>query len=675
MVVAYSEMIPFIAVGYGLYLLLTLRSWKANPGRGLAVLGMAAAVMLILLNRFLGLATIYMLGQFGRVPSEDPVTTLFPYYMIPSGPVFFWGMYPLGQTFPNVAWLSFLVASSLVFSAVVALLVVRSAWRRQAPAVLCLVMIAVFAALFHKGSGFGMYKLAMYCQPFILTALVVGWISLWRRRAVQILPLVALGLLGARTHFSYVATSLGEGSGAFSEIPNASSTHLVREYANILAANPGRPVEVDAWNVVLAKFQMLESRDRAATFPSNNFLGNFGEVIAPTDLIGPEAAQRAGQIYRDFLRLYPRRLFDLHPDSLQTAATDPFRLDLVAQHAATADHPLLFIAETGRQAPFNRWREPQNVAGNFRSGGIESFGNHLVFIASRLGEPYYTAYRYTVATYQLETDLLFPDSTMAGMGRFLLFEIINPSPTVRLEMSLTDSLAGDHENRLPSAAAIGAERLSLPMMGRGSARVFSPPLTPQLIDGRQFVCVDMGGSGTVFKYKPGGLMKLWGQNVSLDHRQIVAFVRDVSLISENEYQVLAAPRGIQNFPQDLMNPHLEYSGIYEDGWIGDKGFLLLSQPPGPGRVVCRAIVPKISENSFSTEIVMRVDGKEVARKTVGLGDVELAADLPPATARRRIELSFSKIQHLPDPDNRPVGAELKAILIEAAPIPNAAPAR
>jgi hypothetical protein len=331
--------------------------------------------------------------------------------------------------------------------------------------------------------------------------------------------------------------------------------------------------------------------------------------------------------------------------------------------------PELFVAVTGRQAPFNRWHDSEELGANFRIGSRDEFGDHLIFIASQLGEPYYVFGRHQVSVYQLETDVEFPERTMSAVGRYMLFQAVHPSSKVRVEVALTASLAGDRQNRLPPAAVVGQTRTALPMLGRGSARVISEPLQLQMIDGRPFLAVDMGTLGTFFSYEPRGLMRLYGRDVRLDHRQMVGFLRDVSLVSDEDYQALKPPTVIRNFPQDLMDKNVEYSGIYEDGWVGDHSFVTLRQPPGAARLVCRMVVPDIPSNKrewLTTEVTITVDGKQVARKRVEVGEAALAAELPPGAGRRRIELSFSELQNLPDPDGRPVGAELEQIAIEPA---------
>ena len=60
-------------------------------------------------------------------------------------------------------------------------------------------------------------------------------------------------------------------------------------------------------------------------------------------------------------------------------------------------------------------------------------------------------------------------------------------------------------------------------------------------------------------------------------------------MSNAEYDRLAAPSTIQSIPADLANPNLEYSGIFEDGWVGRESYAQLSGGPS-GRLMIRADV-------------------------------------------------------------------------------------
>ena len=108
---------------------------------------------------------------------------------------------------------------------------------------------------------------------------------------------------------------------------------------------------------------------------------------------------------------------------------------------------------------------------------------------------------------------------MTAVGRRGMFQVLRPSPGMRLVFELTSSLAADADNHLPAGAeVIGSSRQRLGLTGRGSARVFSPPMDPQEIDGRSFVAFDLGRDAVPFRQPRSGLMRLYGRNISLDRR-------------------------------------------------------------------------------------------------------------------------------------------------------------
>src|SRR6185369_11309160 len=91
--------------------------------------------------------------------------------------------------------------------------------------------------------------------------------------------------------------------------------------------------------------------------------------------------------------------------------------------------------------------------------------------------------------------------------------------------------------RLPDAAAIGRQRLGLPLAGRGAARVISEPLEPQAISGNHYVALDMGQRWFRFDPRPSPWDR-FGRTVGGDRRRLSAFGRDVSLLSVEEFESL-----------------------------------------------------------------------------------------------------------------------------------------
>jgi hypothetical protein len=221
---------------------------------------------------------------------------------------------------------------------------------------------------------------------------------------------------------------------------------------------------------------------------------------------------------------------------------------------------------------------------------------------------------------------------------------------------------------------IGDRRVPLPVVGRGCARVFSGPLEPQQIGGRQFLMLDMGAFGKRLPVSRTGLMNLFGTDVAIDARDIVGRARDISIVSDEAYQDLRPPSRLYRFSSresdhPLRDPNLEYSGWYEnDGWMSEEAYCRLTQPPGMQVVSVRGVVPGIVPG-FHTSVSLLLDGVEVARAEVTPekdGGFALSAPAATEPGRREVRVRFSNYQRLPDPDNRPAGGKITSIGFEPA---------
>jgi hypothetical protein len=124
------------------------------------------------------------------------------------------------------------------------------------------------------------------------------------------------------------------------------------------------------------------------------------------------------------------------------------------------------------------------------------------------------------------------------------------------------------------------------------------------------------------------MMELYGANIPLDRRKLVGFGRDISLISEAEYQALPAPSSVSAFPTDLSNPALEYSGVYEDGWVSEAAFFYLRHKGAAATLRITGMIPQIVPGAFNSELTVRVDGNLVHKQALGLGDFALDIRIP-----------------------------------------------
>lgn len=703
--IAYPETIPFLAASVaGIWAIQQFVLRRTRLSSFLVPYGTAGICSLLILNVYLQDAfTFLRLQTQVEQASLDVETSVFPYYLIPSGLANLWGLQPISVA-AEEPWLSSgIVLGGLLLLAACAAAVSQS--RRGHPAaLLTLVMLFLALYLFARRVDFGLFKLAMFIQPFMTGTVVVAWLALirdlkWSDRrkifpgqVIAVAPILLCCLLGNRAQNFYVERSRGEnrdGRAGLTEVPGASATRFFEEAQQVAGAVRTPIMLFDTANNVLAKCVSVYTKGKALSTPSKDhfripsseyfqnamsFKGRFSwesglwpwpeQSNSRLKEYGLELIQARQKVYRrsefDLLRSGPRPL------------TNAFSLDIRTTPPGVATSDVTVIQTLPSQSGLNRRHfNSLSIAASSRQHlkvqPWEEVKNHLVLVHSERGQHYFIADRRQIALFPLEPDFFYKASTMSGVGRYLLFQIINPARTLRLGLELTATLKGDAENRLPPAAAIGAARQALPFVGRGSARVFSAPLIPQTIFERPFLGIDMGVDGTPFVKKRSGLMALYGTDVPLDYRYTVAFARDISVVTEEEYQNLRRPNHLKRFPEDLANPGLEYSGIYEDGWVSEAAFFTLDRPAQDSLLVIRGSVPTLGDPAFRTELQVLVDQRPVLNKVLPAGDFDLQMDLRDGPGQQhRIDLRFGTFQRLPSPDSRPVGAQLEFVGYETA---------
>jgi hypothetical protein len=662
LVVVYTEVVPFAGVA----IVACLAAWVARRRRSLRslawVLAPAGLVALVSLHTHTWAAARFLLRQSrGGIGSFDETTgqSLFPYLFLPSGLAQATGLQPLAL----VRWepwlsLSIVLGAALFLLAFAAAL--RLARRGEPVAFITTTMLVAGVGLVAMRAAFGLFKIILYLQPFMLATLALGWLRLGRRRLWWTLALAVLAAGNLAAQAAYVEQSRGTGS--MSELPSASTLRIPAAFHEALRSAAPGSLDLDTGNIVLAKIQALYFDGTPATFLTRDFLY---EDIGFYGIASTRGEYRA--------RIPPewRQGFDVFHDAVASRrAIHRFPLGEGGDgNAFSAPRPGTtaervpggaLALTTGTQSVFNR-----HTLGHERAAILvkpyAEISNHLVFVASQLGQHYYRfADRRRVSLYQLEDDPLYPGRTMAAVGRHLLFRIVNPGPSIRLVLDVSASFKGDGESRLPPAAVLGATRFPLPLVGAGAARVFSPPLTAREIDGASYLAIDMGADSARIPVPRTGLMRAYGQDVAIDGRRIVVFVRDISLVPDDAYAAQTPPRSLERLPQDLANAALEYSGIYEDGWIAEHASVHLARPPGASLLAVRGMALPAPPGSPTPELTVLVDGREVARRPL-VSEFTLRVEVPPGSSRARVELRVSPLQRLPAPDNRRIGVLLRSI--------------
>jgi hypothetical protein len=598
------------------------------------------AIVVVVLNSYFFTELGFLHAQSAHGLSAGSYPPLFGYVFVPSALPGVVGlqMLPPGSLAPHLD-LTIALAMVLIVGALIGS--VLSAYSGAAAAVVLVVDAALAVLLATKSSDFGLFKLAMYVQPFLVAALAI-WLANTRKRAIQSLAallLAALALAMLSSQHAYVEASENPG-----DVPNLSAADMIPAFHTVAAQDPGPIVSITE-NPVLIKLEAASAEGRPVYFQSRDvfslFVSEYLNEISSAKRVRTEHALRS--------RLWIPRSFDLMTTD---GAHDPFEEDPNATLSIKSGRCELSIAGPS-EVPFNRYALPSSSP-NLIITPCRAPRDLLAFTSSELGESFYLPKkRYNISFYQFQGDPFAPERTMAGFGRYALFQVLGPTSGERMVVELTNTFDSDGSNLLPPAAVVGASRLALPLEGRGSARVFSPPLTPQTIAGTPYVLLDMGIDGKLPFIKRSGLQGIYGKSVPTDPNYLTTFVKDISLVSAAQYADLRPPTAVSSFPGSLENPNLEYAGLYEDGWIGERGYVRLAGGPAAD-LLTTGEVPV----GAGGHLLLLVNGHPVYSAAVASGKLRVRVPVPASSATRRLEFRFAKTIKLKAPDLRPAAAHL-----------------
>ncbi len=664
--ITYNEVIPFLLLSIGIYW--RLAAWRGQwpPSRNAIVATCGALVfMMCLLNVYVVDFVRYMTSvaisvgtaAWTQGPRES---ALFPYFLMPTGLANFWGILAVtrnpGEPFVSLA--IFLGGALTLLAALPALVEAR---RCVPVAVMTVCMLMVGLYLFFNNNDFPTFKLAMYIQPFILGSVAVYLCRLNRPRVLAACAAL-VALCQVHGQLSYVFQSAGSGvaEGGVSA-PFVTVDQVLSQFRAVLGTiPPSRAIAVDTDSIVIGDLQNLYLRGRASNFLS---FGGWGlrNVFQPGPEVNSDVAVIARRLYSQAIGGVKELKFEFNGPIVfgKTLSASADSVFVNPNAPDEVDEPVLISMPKG--TIFNRFHQRQGGA-LVTAKPWRELSNHLVFINSRLSTTWAVGNWDLIGVNRLEADFAHRNGTMAALGRYSLFRVVHPSEPFRLIFDLTTSgINPEAGSQLPKVTIIGAERWTFPLVGSGAARVLSPPLRAQVIDGVHYVAIDMG-PGWSFPNRRTGLMLLYGRRYMDDPRKITAFGRGLSAISEEQYGRLQIPIRISRFPDDLAaNPDMEFSGIWEDGWIGGSSEVTLRQPVTSAPLVIRGAIPKIDDGNFHTSAAVMLNGQIALQRDLGVGEFELNVPAAACGARCRIDVNFSRTQRLPGGDRRPVAAQLKFI--------------
>lgn len=655
----YPEVTPFAVLTAGLFGVIEWVRRRAFPTARLGLV-MYAIVGIVLLLRFNLLSYLFTISfQVGSgMRSVDLSLSLFPYFMIPTGLANLFGLMPLSVNFPEpIASLSILLgAVALVTTLILAL---RESLRPAPIAILLVVQVVLSLRLLSSGNDFGLYKIAMFMQPALAAALATALLRLPRARWTAPLGLVAIAALCAPTALYYTRVSQGDKAGGITEAKLASVLG-----ATAPATPPNTRLLCDISNLVAAKLAASAFRGTDLRFLSRDYY----QRIAPIEFarlgnalisLHPHYDDLAGALdfldARDAANVYSGSVF-------KTTFRSP-KLDF-ANHD-TRDAYLLLSEPLGL---FNKFRiapgaQPVNYFTEFPATAV---ANHLVFVHSGRGNHYFLGDRNRIGLYQQEADPFTDRQDITGLGRFLLLRVEQPSAEFYLRISASKTFMGrGHTAWTGDARILGETEVPLDFTGNGAVNRIVGPIRPVWRDGAAYIAIDFFETPVQFPYKRTGLQSLYNNNIPLDSRLLVAYGRDISALTAAEVAALSRPARLARFPEDILTARgLEYSGIFEDGWLSPHSEFVLGGSTAVGCVRLRGYVPELPGSPLGRGILkLTADGREI-ELPAATGTFDWLVPVP-AAATTRLALRFTASAALPNGDERPTGAKLE--LLEVLP--------
>lgn len=652
--ITYPEITPFLGLGFLLWVAIKSIQkkgifWKSML---LGLCGGGIALFWVRYNLFVYIVTLYNQIQHGTSTTLES-DSLFPFFLVPSGLPALFGFFALADPFTKIEGYCYMaIATFFLLLWIVA--VIDSLRKGKAAGCIATVMIGMGALLFYKQVGFGLFKLAMFMQPFIAIELALFFCSL-RFLHFLIGLLIYCGLQFPVGIF-YGISSLGLPNSRFVEVPGISESEL-------LTKEPfsEKVLSLKSSHIVIEKFLACLVKQSNQVLNVSSPLKN----IITADNLPYKYLINCFHPYAGDIPIGDHLLFDYYSLFNQQQIFNTKFTYLKHQNHTDAK----IIRPLDNVEPFNRLlfsadREKQS---DFFQPELPVFNEAcLTFIQSDQGQHYYNFHnRKKISFYQKQKDPYSLNQSMAGIGRYFLFEVTSPSPELYLRLSVTKSILGNERTKLFENALVkGKYDLPAHFKGNGAANFFIGPLNPLVINGSSYLALDFGEEGQMSEKDTRGIMGLYGKKTPVDPRCLVAYTRDISAITAEKYATMERPRSIKDFPQDLAEAKtLEFSGWYEDGWISQHSYVVLGPKKQGEDLVLKGFIPGtgkfISEGQSITVFVNGITACH--QQKLKTGPFELTFSMPKDDKKEnstRIDIEFSGVEKLAAPDDRPISAKM-----------------
>lgn len=682
----YPEVAPFVAISIILYWL-HLRYTEPTAIKRFSLVVLGAAVLTFV---FLGTSTYQFintlvmqsvgsagLGAMAEINDQSGGLVLFPWTLVPSFVPMLFGLHAFGVVGVDPL-ISIQIGIGLLFLLFFIWMALNQLFRREPAGYIATIMIGLGFFLFFKGQDFGLFKLAMFAQPVITLLLAHEFYKLLdsprlRRAGRWIVACFVLCTVPSHVYYSYA--SLGTYGGGLSEIVGASELGVHFDPPTDIAFDA---IESDISNVVSAKMLSQYTQGIDTRFLSRSYMDNIANnaVLKFLRTPDPDLGPQARLIEKlSLLRGY------LPPELMEGDVAD-YRVMTInkldnnwtetgSRHLDYANR--LFVGIRNHLDHFNKANPDTGwtIQNMYQYKLEKDLRNRLVFIHSELGPHYYSSARFKAAFFQREPEPVTGGNVyFHGTGRYNMFKVLNPTENIRVMIDFTRTpLGGDRYPLPPKAVVIGEDDYPLGFVGSGSARVVSPIIKPEVFEQQAYITIDFAVPALPIAKRKTGLMALWGEKFNLDDRRLVGFTRDISILTDEEYRQLERPTRISQFPQDLSRfPGLEYSGLFEDGWVGPESFFKLAGSH-PGQVLTfRGYVPDTPDyRTKGLDLTISLNDRPTEIVNLRAGEFTLTRLIREPAAITTVRLSFSGSMPYGEQDTRHLSAFVREISLGDLP--------
>lgn len=642
-IVFYPEVLPFWGLAYLGYQIALLLARRADLGFQMRVALVAGAVL-----TGLGRANLlrgYFSAVFAITYSEATRTgkavtySGFETFKMPHGPAALFG---LSATHRLMIWplLSILIVLGFALLIVCLYRAVRDAGRLQPYAFVSLALAAATALVFRSPNAFGLFKMALFLQPFIMASAAAAATRLSRRDIGALMT--AYLLISYGPHFGSVTEETGA-------LPGLSAVGV-----NLPRVSDRTILKIDAPTSVPVVLLHVYLKG----LPQEGMNGR-DEILSGVGWVRSAAEPMLG-------RANPYRLEVAEAESLADEAGDTFHRKECLGFTFVADpQPFSGKAQLATLGPDASYFNGLNHYGDGRFFSYldeSSLRNFLIFVNSDQGQDFYLVGR-KPSYFPFEKDYYLHGKRFYGIGRYFLFEVLNPTEAVRIRVSLSRTLMGYGRTGLPRHATIRAEHNALlELIGGGAANVYSSPIHPVTVEGHHYVAIDFGDELTAPPNPKRGLMRMYNVEIPIDIRMLIGYGRDISAVSEEDYSRLERPQNISKWPEDLFRgAGVEFSGFYEDGWVSDHAMMKLGPARAGGSLVIRGTLPRTGALAKGNDLRISINGSLIATDFLQPGGFELSVPIHSDLNVTTVNLDFARQENLPRGDDRPVSAQIKTI--------------